>query len=421
MKNDKMTPVTSVTEGYKHAVLAFISAIDNKSKTYKAKHYNQLLTGINEFFTAWTSFGTLSLSDCIDKIVVEFIPIDFYSGLSKDQKRAVLRGVLTSSIKEFSKIVIKEFLEHIIDNHKEPANIEMLKERMVDLLIMEREKLYHRFLASTSGKTNETIDKGIAIRMQKEIKKLQKEKHILAKQNVELKKQCAARVKQVQQVVDKYKMLASRFKGMRDQNAMLKERLAEPSEYDYEPEPEPQSYPMQQQLHPSQVRHYNPPTNYVPPMGQSSMVASISSPHMSSPMVASPMVSGGHVTMDDVQDAVESEDETIEVAEMTIDQSDESDESDESPASTQTGKSNRAALPKKETAKAKRSRLATERRLAKAAAKEEALRELQRAEEERVILAKRQNSIDEAAKLADAIKTSQRNKMGAEPSISDVY
>jgi hypothetical protein len=181
MKNDKMTPVTSVTEGYKHAVLAFISAIDSKSKTYKAKHYNQLLVGINEFFTTWTSFGTLSLSDCINKIVVEFIPVDYYGGLSKDQKRATLRSIITSSIKEFSRIVIKEFIGPIIDNHEEQANIEVLKERMVDLLIMEREKMYHAFLASTSGKKNETIDKSIAVRMQKEIKKLTKEKSELIK------------------------------------------------------------------------------------------------------------------------------------------------------------------------------------------------------------------------------------------------
>ena len=67
-------------------------------------------------------------------------------------------------------------LDRRIDNHEETANIDLLKECIVDLLINEREHYYHKFLDSTGGKSAETVDKSFAVKMQQEIKKLNNEK-----------------------------------------------------------------------------------------------------------------------------------------------------------------------------------------------------------------------------------------------------
>jgi hypothetical protein len=91
-RNDGKVP--SITEGYRHASFAFVSALDNKSKgSYKVEHYNKLLIGINEYFILWTSFSSLTLSECMDKITREFVPDDVYPSLDKDQKRNILRVV----------------------------------------------------------------------------------------------------------------------------------------------------------------------------------------------------------------------------------------------------------------------------------------------------------------------------------------
>jgi hypothetical protein len=225
--------VASITEGYKHAVLAFMSAIDNQSKTYKPKYYTQLLTGINEYFTVWTSFSTLTVGDCIDRITKEFIPGDYYASLDKDQKRNILRLVLTNTIKEFTKCVIQEYLGSIIDNHDEPANVEALKDKMTDLLLMEREALYHRFLDSNSGKKAETVDKNLAVRMQQEIKTLGAEKVKLLRVNTDLESKLEMRNEQVSELLDKYKTLLRKFKGLKEEYAVLQTRLQAPEESEY--------------------------------------------------------------------------------------------------------------------------------------------------------------------------------------------
>lgn len=209
--------VQSITEGYKHAVLAFLSAVDHKSKLYKPRFYTQLLTGINEYFTKWTSFSTLTLNDCIDKITREFIPEDYYASLDKDQKRNMLRPILINSIKEFTKAVIQEFMVGIIDNHSEPANVEALKDKMTDLLIMEREALYHRFLDNHTGKTTETIDKTLAVRMQQEIKKLVSEKTALATIADDCKKAANLKHEQLTVLLSKYKSLLQKYKDIREE------------------------------------------------------------------------------------------------------------------------------------------------------------------------------------------------------------
>ena len=149
----------SITEGYKHSVINFLSNIDKDAKRYKPAYYMKLLEGIKGYFTTWTSFSTLTTNDCVNMITREFVPIDYYDALDRDQKYNILRTILISSIKEFTKAIIHEFLSIIIDNHDDPASIDLLNEKIIDLLIMEREKIYYKFIVSNTGKKSEVVDK----------------------------------------------------------------------------------------------------------------------------------------------------------------------------------------------------------------------------------------------------------------------
>lgn len=365
MKNSKTNPITSVTEGYKHSVLAFLTALDNKSKTYNARSYAQLLTGINQFFTTWTSFSTLTLSDCINKIVVEFIPSDYFSSLNKDQLRNILRVVLTDVIREFSKEVISNFLTGIIDNHKEPANITALKECMVDLLIMEREGFYNKFLSRSAGKKVETVDKAIATKMQQEIKRLHKERKSLTNSNNNLKKENAARVDQVRQVIHKYKLLLTKYKGVVDENNRLKQ-------YQYE-----------------EPVHYNPPNRFIEPPES----------------FTEPEPSNRFTELTKPEPEPESELESESFTELTKPE----------PESTPTKPKRR-----KKT-KPKTSSDTSKRREEKAAAKQAAEEELARAELERDAAAKQEAEVKLASSLAEAAKqTAQTTDMGSAPTIGGI-
>jgi hypothetical protein len=210
--------VPSVTEGYKHTVAMFVSAMSNESKKKdKIKYYEDVLNGIKEYFTLYTSFATLTISDCINKITYEFIPNDYFNGLTKEHQRSILRNSLNNVIREFSKRVIRDFIRQIIDNHEESANIPLLKECIVDLLINEREMYYHKFLDSTGGNQSETIDKSLAIKMQQEIKTLSIETTTLTKDLSEAKEQNNEHIKHIKQLINKYKSLEVKYKNLKNE------------------------------------------------------------------------------------------------------------------------------------------------------------------------------------------------------------
>jgi len=231
LKNQGRVP--SITEGYKHATFAFVSALDNKTKdayksknNYKAEHYNKLLAGINQYFMLWTSYSSLTLSECIDKIVKEFIPEDYYKALDKDQKRNILRLVIINVIREFTKVVIVEYLNLIIDNHDEPANTDILKERLVDLFIVEREKMFHKFLES-SGPDSEKVDKKFAEKMRSEITKLHEERNQMSKILQDQTKELDIRKEQLTKVLNKYRKLENNYKVLLAENQANKEKISE--------------------------------------------------------------------------------------------------------------------------------------------------------------------------------------------------
>lgn len=239
MKNSN-NAVSSITEGYKHCVLAFMSAIDNRSKTYTQATYNQLLKDINGYFSTWTNCSHLNISDCIDKIVKEFIPIDYFDSLSKDHRRIILRDVINNTIRDFSKTVVCNFLGSIIDNHKDPDNIEALKQGMMDILFMKRETFYTKFLNTAVGKHTEQVDKKIAMNMQQEIKTLTEEKTNLINENKALKSDIRLRISQLKGIIIKYKNLHKSHAMITKQYNTLKESITEPTDYtirNYSPAP----------------------------------------------------------------------------------------------------------------------------------------------------------------------------------------
>jgi hypothetical protein len=210
--------VPSITEGYRHAVYAFLSALDNKAKSYKTENYNTLLKGINEYFVEWTTYTTLTLSECIDKIVKEFVPVDYFNALDREQKRNILRGILIGSIREFTKSVVGEFLGLIIDNHDDRTNVDMMKDKMIDVFIMQREKLFHQFLdCRTGNKDHEKVDKRFVDKMRKDLIAATSENKLLIAENKELTVQLNTVKDNAQELINRFRKLKMRYDSLAEE------------------------------------------------------------------------------------------------------------------------------------------------------------------------------------------------------------
>lgn len=163
--------VSSVTEGYKHALNAFLKGLNNP------KLYKKSIAGLHHYYIT-IGFASISYSKCIDRITTDFVPIDYFNSLTFTQKIGVFRLIINQSVKNFIKKIVDEHMVKIIDYHVDKDNVRLLQDDFIDCLIIEREGFYQRFIATqTKTNKNETVNRLLAEKMQNEIKKLVKEKY----------------------------------------------------------------------------------------------------------------------------------------------------------------------------------------------------------------------------------------------------
>jgi hypothetical protein len=168
--------VSSITEGYKHTLNAFLKGLNNP------KLYKKSLISIHNYFIS-IGLASITFTRCVDKITTEFIPTDYFDSLTSTQKMGVLRMVINQAIKQFIKKIVDEHMVKIIDNHKDRDNVRILQDTLIDCFIMEREGMYQRFITNqTKTNSGSSINLLVAEKMQIEIKKLVKEKYAYKKQ-----------------------------------------------------------------------------------------------------------------------------------------------------------------------------------------------------------------------------------------------
>lgn len=212
--------VVSVTEGYKHALDAFINALCKNPKLYR-----KALSGIHEKFLEFNA-QSMTFPQCMNRITKHFIPEDYYQSLSDGEKMRILNLVISQSIKELVMKIVKSHIVKIIDYHSERSNISLLKEELIDLFIYERMGVYTRFLSKktstnkTSGLSNAMIE-----RMQQEIKRLISEKIELEKKNKQLVSLLTTRINQVKSMNQQKAALASELGELRMKYASINGEL----------------------------------------------------------------------------------------------------------------------------------------------------------------------------------------------------
>lgn len=165
--------VESVTDGYKHAIKAYLNSFENPES------YRKTIVGIHKYYYTTTRFSSISFSECVNEIVKHFIPEDFFDSTTNQQRDGILRMVLMNSVKQFSSDVLcSNLLDTLIDNHKEYSIVRQMQDKMVQALMFEREKMFQKIF-NVSNKPKNGGDFTIVMKMKTEMVKLVKENHAL--------------------------------------------------------------------------------------------------------------------------------------------------------------------------------------------------------------------------------------------------
>lgn len=198
LRNDK--GVSSVTEGYKHALTSFLQGIEDP------KLYKKSLLAMHTFFVE-NGFASLTFTQCTERVTVEFIPEDYYDSVLNSKKNSILRIVLNGVNKNFILKLVNNYLGMIIDHHNEPDNTRILQDEFIDLLLIEKESMYKRFVVGKTASGGFSKKNEIMESMQKEIKRLFTEKYELRKLVSKLKKIIIAKEERIQKELEQINQL----------------------------------------------------------------------------------------------------------------------------------------------------------------------------------------------------------------------
>jgi hypothetical protein len=173
--------VESITDGYKHAIKAYINSFENPES------YRKTIIGIHKYYYTTTRFGSISFAECVNEIVKHFIPDDFFESTTNQQRDGILRMVLMNAVKQFSSdILCSNLLDTLIDNHGEQGLVRRMQDKMVQSLMFEREKMFQKIF-NVSNKPKGGGDFTVVMKMKSEVVKLVKENHILTSKYGRLK------------------------------------------------------------------------------------------------------------------------------------------------------------------------------------------------------------------------------------------
>lgn len=130
----------SITDAYKNTLVSYLEFIK------KPKCFKQIIHGIHIYCISNTKYTTMSHKDCVEFMILEFIPQKLRESLREEQKNKLFHETIISCTTLFIKKIISTHLSMIIDNHSVENNIIILQNVFLEIILLEKDKIYAKFL-----------------------------------------------------------------------------------------------------------------------------------------------------------------------------------------------------------------------------------------------------------------------------------
>ena len=167
---------TSITDEYTKRVQAYITGVKNDERCYR-----DVVMNLHKYFQATTRYTTLSFPDFVERIVVQFIPEEYYDLLKSSEKDETLSSILADLVSGMGVYVTSpDMLRRIIDEHDEQpgVTIRMIQDQGVTILLQKRGEIHNKFLKRV-GQTKETVSIEMVDSLKQVIRGLVKQKAVL--------------------------------------------------------------------------------------------------------------------------------------------------------------------------------------------------------------------------------------------------
>jgi hypothetical protein len=168
---------TSITDEYTRRVKAYILGVKTDERCYR-----DIVTRLHEYFRATTRYTTLSFSDFVERIISQFIPLEYYDLLNAAEKDETLGSVIADLISGLGTYVTRpDMLRRIIDEHdlQPKVTIRMIQDQGVTVLLAKRSVIHNNFLRKI-GQATDTVSSEIVDDLKKALVKVVKQKAEIA-------------------------------------------------------------------------------------------------------------------------------------------------------------------------------------------------------------------------------------------------
>ena len=213
MKVDQQ--IGSVTDGYPHVVRAYISSLN------KPLYYKRSIIGIHQYYQNTTRFTNIPMKDCLNDIIRQFIPDEYFESMNTNQRETILHNVLIDAVSNFaSELMSTSLLVRVIDNHRDPDTAVAIKQKIMDCLLFEREKVYRKFFTTLADPKNKNPqrDMKLSTQLKQELSKMLKINGKLSAK-VDNYRDKLDDAKQI--IADKNKVIASFKSALRETHSKL--------------------------------------------------------------------------------------------------------------------------------------------------------------------------------------------------------
>ena len=177
---------------YESLLKAYLKELEQRNKEYKTiimnlkRRYESYIMTKNEIPMDITP------TEFINICIQEFLPQDDYKFLNQekdslDKKDKILHNVLNEVLPSFAVLICKEYLDLVLDlsenRKKRKDEFIGLKEELVNLLILERQKLFLKILDPKSDKKSNNLQQQLLEKLREQIELNTQQKQEIAKRN----------------------------------------------------------------------------------------------------------------------------------------------------------------------------------------------------------------------------------------------
>lgn len=139
----------SITDAYRANVINYMKGIEQRPDLYIS-----VVKKLHEYYQKSSGFGAVVFSEFEDKVLSQFIPREYYRDFTEKHKDSTLHEIIVRTVSDLGEIILqKDLLKRVIDDHMNSANVQILQDKMMDVLITQREDYYGRFVQEIN-KTN---------------------------------------------------------------------------------------------------------------------------------------------------------------------------------------------------------------------------------------------------------------------------